>query len=71
MDFTNKFLAIIVVKFLQMLVLDFQGFSRGIFHRQCHVVSSEYIQDCEQCCPNVLLVPQHRTVQTFHRSKLV
>ena len=25
----------------------FQGFSRGIFHCGCHVVSSEYTQDWE------------------------
>ena len=36
----------------------FQGFSRGIlYHRGCHVVSSEYAQDWEQCrrkdCRNV------------------
>ena len=29
------------------------------------------MQDWEQCCQNVPCVPQHRMVQTFHRSKLL
>ena len=47
----------------------FQGFSRGIFHLGCHVVSSEYTQDWEQCRQNVPGVPRHCVVYTFHRSK--
>ena len=31
-----------------------------MFHRGCHVVSSEYMQDLEQCHGNVLGVPRHR-----------
>ena len=44
-------------------------FFRGIFHRGCYVVWSEYTQDWEQCRQNVSGVPGHHTVRTFHRSK--
>ena len=37
----------------------------------CHVVSSEYMQDWEQCRQNVPGVPRQRTIWTFHRSKPV
>ena len=49
----------------------FQGFSRGIFHHGCYIVSSEYLQHLEQCHRNVAGIPWHRTVRTFHRSKPV
>ena len=49
----------------------FQGFSRCIFSCGRHVLSSEYMQDWEQCHWNVPGVPRHSTVQTFHRSKPV
>ena len=48
----------------------FQGFSRGILHhRGCHVVSSEYAQDWEQCSRNRLSKCPRLIVWTFHRSK--
>ena len=50
----------------------FQGFSRGILHhRGCHVVSSEYAQDWEQCSRNRLSKCPRFIVWTFHRSKPV
>ena len=49
----------------------FAGYSRDIFHRGHHVVSSEYTQDWEQYRQNVPGIPQHCTVRTFHRSKPV
>ena len=49
----------------------FPGFSRGIFHLGCYVVSSEYSQHWEQCHRNVTGIPRHRTVRTFHRSEPV
>ena len=51
---------------LKLESLAFPGFSRGIFQRGHHVVSSEYTQDWEQCRRNVPGVPRHRTVRTFH-----
>ena len=47
----------------------FHRFSRGISPRGRHVVSSENTQHWEQCRRNVLGVPRHRTVRTFHSSK--
>ena len=47
----------------------FQGFSRANFHREQHVVLSEYMQNWEQCRQNVPGVPRHHTVRKFHRSK--
>ena len=61
-----------ILKFrVSEIAFPIQRFSRGIFHRGPHVVSSEYTQDWEQCRRNVPSVPRHRTVRTFHRSKPV
>ena len=61
-----------ILKFrVSEIAFPIQRFSRGIFHRGPHVVSSEYTQDWEQCRRNVPSVPPHRTVRTFHRSKPV
>ena len=49
----------------------FQGFSRVIFHRGRHVISSQYKQDWKLCRRNVPGVSRHRTVRTFQKSKPV